>query len=385
MARIYLSPPHMGTEERELLLDAFDSNWIAPLGPHVDAFEREFAAYVGAGHAAALSSGTGAIHLALLLHGIGPGDRVYLPSLTFCGSVNPVKYVGAEPVFFDSERYTWNMDPQLLAEELATDAARGTLPKAVMAVHLYGQSAKLEEIAALCAKYEVVLIEDAAEALGTFRNGKHVGTTGSLSIFSFNGNKIISTSGGGMLVSDDLELIERARFLSTQAREPQPFYEHKVVGYNYRMSNLLAAVGRGQLSHIEDRVAARRANFDDYASRLGGLPGITMMPEPEQDRATRWLSVMEVNADVFGASPDEIRLHLETLDIEARPLWKPMHMQPVFSECRMIGGKVCEEMFRQGLCLPSGSALTAADRDRVVEAVIGCERSLESTGKTAAN
>ena len=385
MARIYLSPPHMGTEERELLLDAFDSNWIAPLGPHVDAFEREFAAYVGAGHAAALSSGTGAIHLALLLHGIGPGDRVYLPSLTFCGSVNPVKYVGAEPVFFDSERDTWNMDPQLLAEELATDAARGTLPKAVMAVHLYGQSAKLEEIAALCAKYEVVLIEDAAEALGTFRNGKHVGTTGSLSIFSFNGNKIISTSGGGMLVSDDLELIERARFLSTQAREPQPFYEHKVVGYNYRMSNLLAAVGRGQLSHIEDRVAARRANFDDYASRLGGLPGITMMPEPEQDRATRWLSVMEVNADVFGASPDEIRLHLETLDIEARPLWKPMHMQPVFSECRMIGGKVCEEMFRQGLCLPSGSALTAADRDRVVEAVIGCERSLESTGKTAAN
>ena len=385
MARIYLSPPHMGTEERELLLDAFDSNWIAPLGPHVDAFEREFAAYVGAGHAAALSSGTGAIHLALLLHGIGPGDRVYLPSLTSCGSVNPVKYVGAEPVFFDSERDTWNMDPQLLAEELATDAARGTLPKAVMAVHLYGQSAKLEEIAALCAKYEVVLIEDAAEALGTFRNGKHVGTTGSLSIFSFNGNKIISTSGGGMLVSDDLELIERARFLSTQAREPQPFYEHKVVGYNYRMSNLLAAVGRGQLSHIEDRVAARRANFDDYASRLGGLPGITMMPEPEQDRATRWLSVMEVNADVFGASPDEIRLHLETLDIEARPLWKPMHMQPVFSECRMIGGKVCEEMFRQGLCLPSGSALTAADRDRVVEAVIGCERSLESTGKTAAN
>ena len=187
------------------------------------------------------------------------------------------------------------------------------------------------------------------------------------------------------MVSDDLELIERARFLSTQAREPQPFYEHKVVGYNYRMSNLLAAVGRGQLSHIEDRVAARRANFDDYASRLGGLPGITMMPEPEQDRATRWLSVMEVNADVFGASPDEIRLHLETLDIEARPLWKPMHMQPVFSECRMIGGKVCEEMFRQGLCLPSGSALTAADRDRVVEAVIGCERSLESTGKTAAN
>jgi len=359
----------MGPDERELLLDAFDSNWIAPLGPHVDAFEQEFADYVGARSAAALSSGTAAIHLSLLLHDVGAGDRVYLPSLTFCGSVNPVIYVGAEPVFLDSERQTWNMDPALLAAELAADAKRGRLPKAVIAVHLYGQAAQLEEIARLCAEYEVPLIEDAAEALGTLHKGRHVGTTGQLGIFSFNGNKIISTSGGGMLVADDPELIARARFLSTQAREPQPHYEHEQVGYNYRMSNLLAAVGRGQLRHIEQRVAARRANFDDYAARLGELPGISMMPEAEGDRATRWLTVMEVDAAEFGADPGEIRLHLESLDIEARPLWKPMHMQPVFADCRMVGGAVCEQMFRQGLCLPSGSSLTAHDRDRVVAGV----------------
>jgi len=360
----------MGTEERKLLLDAFDSNWIAPLGPHVDAFELEFAAYVGATKAAALSSGTAAIHLALLLLDVGPGDKVYLPSLTFCGSVNPVMYVGAEPVFLDSEHETWNMDPQLLAAELADDAARGTLPKAVMAVHLYGQSAKLEEIAQLCDEYGVPLIEDAAEALGTKRNGRHVGTTGRIGVFSFNGNKIISTSGGGMMVANDPALIARAHFLSTQAREPQPYYEHEVIGYNYRMSNLLAAVGRGQLSHIEERVAARRTNFTDYTARIGCLPGITMMPEPADDRATHWLSVIEVDAQVFGASPSEIRLHMENLNIEVRPLWKPMHMQPVFSGCKMIGGAVCEKLFHQGLCLPSGSALTAKDRGRVINAFI---------------
>ena len=369
----------MGPDERELLLDAFDSNWIAPLGPHVNAFEEEFAAYVGAGHAAALSSGTGAIHLALLLHDVGPGDRVYLPSLTFCGSVNPVRYVGAEPVFIDSERDTWNMDPALLAEALEADAKQGDLPKAVMAVHLYGQSAKLEEIALLCAKYGIPLIEDAAEALGTLNHGKHVGTTGSFGIFSFNGNKIISTSGGGMLVSDNAELIARSRFYATQAREPEPHYQHEVVGYNYRLSNLLAAVGRGQLRHIEDRVASRRENFEDYAARLGNLDGIEMMPEPEGDRSTRWLTVMEIDAKEFGATPTEVRLHLETLNIEARPLWKPMHMQPIFRDCKMIGGSVCEEMFEHGLCLPSGSSLTQADRDRVVSGVLACHKTVSAS------
>ncbi len=369
MERIYLSPPHMGPDERELLLEAFDSNWIAPLGPHVDQFEQEFAEYVGSRSAAALSSGTGAIHLALLLLGVGQGDRVYLPSLTFCGSVNPVMYVGAEPVFLDSERKTWNMDPDLLARQLEEDAKSGKLPKAVMVVHIYGQSAQLAQIAECCARYDIPLIEDAAEALGTLYQGTHVGTTGVLSIFSFNGNKIISTSGGGMLVSNDPDLTARARFLSTQARENQPHYEHEVIGFNYRMSNLLAAVGRGQLRHIEQRVAARRANFDDYAERLGSLPGITMMPEAEGDRATRWLSVIEIDEQLFGASTEQIRESLEALNIETRPLWKPMHMQPVFSECQMVGGEICEELFRDGLCLPSGSALEAPQRDRIIEAI----------------
>jgi dTDP-4-amino-4,6-dideoxygalactose transaminase len=260
----------------------------------------------------------------------------------------------------------------LLAEELAKDAKNDTLPKAVIAVHIYGQSALLEEIAELCATYEVPLIEDAAEALGTLHRGRHVGTTGRMSIFSFNGNKIISTSGGGMLVANDPKLTARARFLSTQARENKPYYEHEVVGYNYRMSNLLAAVGRGQLRHIEQRVAARRDNFDDYTARIGSLPGITMMPELEGDRATRWLSVIEIDTELFGMSPDEIRLHLESENIEARPLWKPMHLQPIFSGCRMIGGKVCEELFENGLCLPSGSALDQESRNRVVAAVGAC-------------
>jgi dTDP-4-amino-4,6-dideoxygalactose transaminase len=360
----------MGPDERELLLDAFDSNWIAPLGPHVNGFEQELAEYVGAQSASALSSGTAAIHLALLMLGVGKGDRVYLPSLTFCGSVNPVLYVGAEPVFFDSERQTWNMDPALMAEQFEIDAAQGCLPAAVIVVHLYGQAARLTEIVALCNQYEVPLIEDAAEALGTLHAGKHVGTTGQIGIFSFNGNKILSTSGGGMLVSQDTELIAKATFLSTQAREPAPHYQHEVVGFNYRMSNLLAAVGRGQLRHIEDRVAARRANFEHYLSALGGQPGLTFQPEPADDRSTRWLSVLQVDSQQFGATPEEIRLALEAQDIEARPLWKPMHMQPIFQAHPMRGGAVCEELFAAGLCLPSGSSLSQADRERVIQAVL---------------
>jgi dTDP-4-amino-4,6-dideoxygalactose transaminase len=376
MERIYLSPPHMGTAERKLLLEAFDSNWIAPLGPMVDAFEQEFAAYVEAPYAAALSSGTGAIHLALLLMGVGQGDKVYVPSLTFSGSANPVTYVGAEPVLLDAEERTWNLCPERLAEALAEDAKRGTLPKAVMIVHLYGQAAEVDEIVALCHQYEVPILEDAAEAVGTRYRGRHVGNDGVMSIYSFNGNKIMSTSGGGMLVGADEAMIQRARFLATQAREPAPHYQHEVIGYNYRMSNLLAAVGRGQLQVIEDRVAARRANFDHYQQVLGAMPGLSFTQEPEGDRGTRWLTVMQIDREAFGASPEDLRLALEEQNIEARPLWKPMHMQPVFRDCRMVGGEVAERLFKNGLCLPSGSALTSEQRERVIGVISASAKAL---------
>lgn len=366
----------MGAKERELLIEAFDSNWIAPLGPMVDAFEQEFAAYVEAPFAAALSSGTGAIHLALLLMGVGQGDKVYVPSLTFSGSANPVAYVGAEPVFLDAEERTWNLCPARLAEALEEDAKRGTLPKAVMVVHLYGQASEVDEIVALCQQYQVPIVEDAAEAVGTRYRGRHVGNDGVLSIYSFNGNKIMSTSGGGMLVGAEESMIQRARFLATQAREPAAHYQHKVIGYNYRMSNLLAAVGRGQLAVIEDRVAARRANFDHYQERLGSMPGLSFPQEPEGDRCTHWLTVMQVDREAFGASPEDIRLALEEHNIEARPLWKPMHLQPVFRDCRMVGGEVAEGLFRNGLCLPSGSALTAEQRNRVIEVVHATAKAL---------
>lgn len=362
----------MGDDERALLLEAFDSNWIAPLGPQVDAFERECAAYLGAGDAAALSSGTAAIHLALLLLGIGPGDKVYAPSFTFCASVNPILYVGATPILIDSERETWGMDPELLADELEKDSRAGTLPKAVLMVHIYGQASKLEEIAMLCEKYGVLLIEDAAEALGTLHRGKHVGTSGRVGLFSFNGNKIITTSGGGLLVSDNQELVARARHLGSQARMPGADYEHDELGYNYRMSNLLAAVGRGQLRSLEDRVAARRGNFDSYRERLGQVDGLSFLEEPSEDRGTRWLSVMQVDKDCFGVGPEAIRLALEENDIESRPLWKPLHMQKVYRDARLVGGTVCEELYSTGLCLPSGSALNDNDRERVMDAVEAC-------------
>lgn len=359
----------MGAAERELLLEAFDSNWIAPLGEHVDAFEVECSQYLGAKDAAALSSGTAAIHLAFVMLGIGQGDRVYAPSFTFTASVNPILYVGATPVLIDSEAETWGMDPELLAEELEKDAREGTLPKAVLVVHIYGQASKLEEISLLCAKYGVILIEDAAEALGTTQRGKHVGTTGHIGLFSFNGNKIITTSGGGLLVSDDASLVAKARHLASQARVPGPRYEHDALGYNYRLSNLLAAVGRGQLLKIEDRVAARRANFEDYRGRLSQVQGLSFLDEPEEDRGTRWLSVMLIDPDSFGATPNQVQVELEARDIESRPLWMPMHMQPIYRNARMVGGRVCEELFRTGLCLPSGSSLKETDRSRVMEVV----------------
>jgi len=367
--RIYLSPPHMGPAERGLLLDAFDSNWIAPLGPHVDAFEREFCHTVGVPHAAALSSGTAALHLALLMLGVGPGDEVLVSTFTFAATANAVAYLGAKPVFIDSDRETWNMDPGLLEEELAGCARRGKLPKAVIAVDLYGQCADYDRILAACGRYGVPLVEDAAEALGATYKGKPAGSFGAAAAFSFNGNKIITTSGGGMLVSTDAGLVERARNLSQQARDPAPHYQHSTIGYNYRMSNLLAAVGRGQLRVLEDRVSRKREIFRYYMSTLGGVPGLSFMPEAGYGCSNRWLTCILINSPRFGATREDIRLALERENIESRPPWKPMHLQPVFKECRIRGGPVSEELFERGLCLPSGTALRDADLERIAGVV----------------
>ncbi len=374
MSRIYLSPPHMGEDERKLLLEAFDSNWIAPLGPHVDAFEREMAEYAGAKHAAALSSGTAAIHLALRILGVGRGDEVVVSSLTFCGSLNPIVYQGATPVFVDSTRESWNMDPALLEEELAECARRGTLPKAVIAVDLYGQCADYDRIAAACARHGVPLVEDAAEALGATYRGKRAGTLAPMGVYSFNGNKIITTSGGGMLVSDRKEWIDEARFLATQARDPAPHYQHSQIGFNYRMSNLLAAVGRGQLRVLDERVARRRRVNELYRKALAGVPGIELMPEAGYGRANCWLTCITIDPKAFGATREDVRLRLEAKNVEARPVWKPMHMQPVFRDCRVRGGAVAADLFDRGLCLPSGSSLTDSELSMVVDEIRAVRR-----------
>jgi dTDP-4-amino-4,6-dideoxygalactose transaminase len=367
--RIFLSPPHLGPHEFDLVAEAFASNWIAPLGPHVDAFEQEFCAAVGARHGVALSSGTAALHLALQLLGVGPGDDVLASTLTFVASVNPIRYLGASPVFVDSERASWNMDPGLLVEELDRRARRGRAPKAVVVVHLYGQSADLDPIIAACERHGVPLVEDAAEALGASYRGHAPGTFGRLGIFSFNGNKIVTTSGGGMLVSDDDRLVAHARKLATQARDPAPHYEHSEIGFNYRLSNVLAAIGRGQLRLLEERVRARRGNFEYYREALGDLPGVEFMPEAPWGRHTRWLTTLTFDPAAFGADREAIRLALEVENIEARPVWKPMHLQPVFAGCELIGGGVADEVFDRGLCLPSGSNLTTNDLDRVIAVV----------------
>jgi dTDP-4-amino-4,6-dideoxygalactose transaminase len=364
VTRLFLSPPDVGPRERELLLDAFDSNWIAPLGPHVDAFEREFAELVGVGHAAALSSGTAALHLALVLLGVGAGDDVLVPSLTFAATANAVTYVGARPVFVDSERSTWNLDPELVEEELAARARAGRdQVAAVIGVDLYGQCASWDPIRAACATYGVPVIEDAAEALGATYRGRPAGSFGALNVFSFNGNKIITTSGGGMLAGDDPTVIARARHLSTQAREHAPHYEHREIGFNYRMSNLLAAVGRAQLEGLPDKVRRRREINAAYRAAFAEVPGVGFLPNAPDGEPTNWLTVVTLD------DPTPVREHLESLDIEARPAWKPMHLQPVFADCETRGGAVAEEIFRRGLCLPSGSSMTDADVARVVDAV----------------
>jgi dTDP-4-amino-4,6-dideoxygalactose transaminase len=369
VSRIYLSPPDVGPAERAALLEAFDSNWIAPLGPAVDAFEADFAARHGVADAVALSSGTAALHLALVMLGVGPGDTVIVPTLTFAASAFAVRYVGAEPVFVDSDDASWNLDPALLDAELAERAARGAPVAAVIAVDLYGQCADYAPIVESCARHGVPLIEDAAEALGATYAGAPAGTLGDIGVFSFNGNKIITTSGGGMLIARDPEHTARARHLSTQARQPVLHYEHAEVGFNYRMSNLLAALGRAQLAGLDAKVARRRAIKERYCAALAEVPGIGFMPDAAFGEPTCWLSVATVDPEAFGATPAEICAHLETLDIEARPAWKPMHRQPVFASCVVRGGAVADRIFATGLCLPSGSAMTDADVDRVAAAV----------------
>ena len=364
----------MGSDEFELVRETFATNWIAPLGPNVDAFEREFATLVDSPFAAALSSGTAALHLSLRLLGVKPGEEVFCSTLTFSASANPIVYEGGQPVFIDCERTSWNMDPTRLADALADRKRKGRLPCAVVLVHLYGQSADIDAIEKLCLQYGVPLIEDAAEALGATYKGIAPGTRGRMGIYSFNGNKIITTSGGGMLVSADAALVDKARFLATQARDPMPHYEHSEIGYNYRLSNVLAAIGRGQLRVLADRVNARRANCAFYKQAFAGLLGLEFMPEAPWGRSTRWLTCILIDSKKFGVDRETVRLTLEADNIEARPVWKPMHLQPVFAGCAAFGGEVAEDLFNRGLCLPSGSNLSPGDLERVANAVRRCVR-----------
>lgn len=352
--------------------DAFDTNWVAPLGPNVDGFEGDLAKFLDTSNVAALSSGTAALHLALILAGVTQGDEVICQSMTFSASANPIVYLGAEPVFVDSEMDTWNMDPALLEEAILDRKAKGKLPKAIIIVHLYGMPAKMDELLAIADKYEISLIEDAAEALGSSYNGKKCGTFGEFSILSFNGNKIITTSGGGALVGRSEELVKKARFLATQARDNAPHYQHTHIGYNYRISNICAGIGRGQMKVLSQRVAQRRANFMAYVNGLADLSGLKFLHEPEGFFSNRWLTTILVGENQNGVDREVIRKKLETQNIESRPLWKPMHLQPVFSKSVAYVNGNSEQLFDSGLCLPSGSNL----REEQVRNVVDTIRSL---------
>lgn len=369
MNRVLLSPPDVGLDERRLLLEAFDSNWIAPAGPQLEAFEREMAVQVGVPYAVALSSGTAALHLGLIAAGVRPGDRVLTSTLTFAATANAIAYVGAEPVLLDVSPDTWTLDPDLLAEELARQSSMGRRVGAVIPVDLYGQCADYARIQAIAAASGVPVIEDAAEALGATYGDRPAGSFGICAALSFNGNKIITTSGGGMLVSGDRAVVERARHLATQARQPVAHYEHAEVGYNYRMSNLLAAIGRGQLAHLEDKVAKRRAINARYRAALADCRGLTFMPEASYGLSNCWLSCVRIDPAVFGVDREVVRVHLERRDVEARPVWKPLHLQPAFRQCEVRGGRIATRLFEEGLCLPSGSSLRDTEQNRVIAAI----------------
>ncbi|UJF34579.1 DegT/DnrJ/EryC1/StrS family aminotransferase [Paenibacillus hexagrammi] len=380
--RIYLSPPHMCGSELMYINEAFDSNWIAPLGPNVEAFEKELASYVGVEGALALNSGTAAIHLALRLLGVSKGDAVFCSSLTFVASANPILYQGAIPVFIDSEPGSWNMSPQALERALMDAERSNTLPKAVIVVNLYGQSADLDPLLNLCNHYGVPIIEDAAESLGATYKNKASGTIGKYGVYSFNGNKIITTSGGGMLVSNDKASLDKARFWATQSRDQAVYYQHSEMGYNYRLSNILAGVGRAQLQVLEDRVNSRREVFNRYYNHFSKMGnGIRFMPEANFGRSTRWLTALMIDKDKVGVSSLDLLAELEKMNIEARPVWKPLHLQPLFSMYKYYSHSqfesISEQLFKNGLCIPSGSSLTEKEQNKVIGCIDHCLSSVK--------
>ena len=372
--RLYLSPPHLGRHEMNYVHKAIEDNWVAPAGPNITGFEADICAAVGVPYTVALNSGTAAIHLGLILLGVGPGDEVLCPSFTFVATANPIMYLGATPVFVDSEAETWNMCPERLREAIVDRLAKGHKPKALILVHLYGMPAKLPEILALATEFDIPVLEDAAEALGSEWQQQPLGGFGRVGVFSFNGNKILTTSGGGALVTHDKALADKARFLATQAKDDAPYYQHSETGYNYRLSNILAGIGRGQMELLPERVKRRRQLFDWYREHLAAVPGLTvaLAAEPAGSRSNRWLTTILLaspDPENPAPTPEAVRLHLETRNIESRPLWKPLHLQPLFATAPMYGGAVCEDLFARGLCLPSGTAMGDGELRRVQEAL----------------
>jgi dTDP-4-amino-4,6-dideoxygalactose transaminase len=369
--KIWLSPPHMGHVEQENIKVAFQTNWIAPLGPFVDGFEKKLCEFTGSGHASALSSGTAALHLGLMLSGVKAGDIVICPSFTFSATVNPIIYIGAEPVFIDSEKNTWNISPDLLREALESLKKENKIPKALLIVHLYGMPAQMDELLQIASENNLIVLEDAAESLGSLYKGKHTGTFGKAGILSFNGNKIITTSGGGALISDDEELIRKSRFLATQARDAAPHYQHSQIGYNYRLSNIAAAIGCGQMEVLKDRITQRRANFEFYKTAFRNIESISLPDEPNGFYSNRWLTTIIIDPEKTKANRtrEDIRLKLDSLNIESRPLWKPMHLQPVFEKYRTFNDGTCENLFKNGLCLPSGSSLTNMQLELITDTI----------------